>query len=102
MSGRSSQGSAARRSAFMAALEITGRRLHPRDGFPSTLSVLSIAVPGSLYRATPRCSWDYSKAPPSSPRSAPYVSHTGGLAVPLLRPPTDGTSGRVGPVISRR
>ncbi|KAH3776962.1 hypothetical protein DPMN_178396 [Dreissena polymorpha] len=49
-----------RRSAFMATLEVTGRRLHPRDGFPSTLSVLSTAVPGSV----------------------PYVPHTGGLAVP--------------------
>ncbi|KAH3845484.1 hypothetical protein DPMN_087765 [Dreissena polymorpha] len=39
----------------MATLEVTGRRLHPRDGFPSTLSVLSIAVPGSLYRVFMGC-----------------------------------------------
>ncbi|KAH3723931.1 hypothetical protein DPMN_049729 [Dreissena polymorpha] len=37
----------------MATLEVTGRRFYPRDSFPSTLSVLSTAVPGSLYRATP-------------------------------------------------
>ncbi|KAH3789525.1 hypothetical protein DPMN_167705 [Dreissena polymorpha] len=53
LSGRSSQGSAARCSAFMARLEVTGRCLHPRDSYPSTLSVLSTAIPGSLYRATP-------------------------------------------------
>ncbi|KAH3700297.1 hypothetical protein DPMN_075272 [Dreissena polymorpha] len=28
----------------MAMLELTGRRLHPRDGFPSTLSVLKFPL----------------------------------------------------------
>ncbi|KAH3850693.1 hypothetical protein DPMN_093120 [Dreissena polymorpha] len=37
----------------MAPLAVTGRRLHPRDSFPSALSVLSTAVPGSLNKATP-------------------------------------------------
>ena len=37
----------------MAPLAVTGRRLHPRDSFPSALSVLSTAVPGSLFKATP-------------------------------------------------
>ncbi|KAH3885833.1 hypothetical protein DPMN_009832 [Dreissena polymorpha] len=37
----------------MATLVVTGRRLHPRDGFPSALSVLSTAVPGPLSEATP-------------------------------------------------
>ncbi|KAH3706980.1 hypothetical protein DPMN_066371 [Dreissena polymorpha] len=36
----------------MAPLAVTGRRLHPRDSFPSALSVLSNAVPGSLNKAT--------------------------------------------------
>ncbi|KAH3782756.1 hypothetical protein DPMN_160675 [Dreissena polymorpha] len=36
----------------MAPLAVTGRR-HPRDSFPSALSVLSTAVPGSLNKATP-------------------------------------------------
>ncbi|KAH3878124.1 hypothetical protein DPMN_002008 [Dreissena polymorpha] len=89
----------------MATLEVTGRRLHPRDGFPSTFSVLSTAVPRSLYRATPSMFLGLLRGPPpgrSSRWTAPYVSHTGGLAVPLFRPPTDGTSGRAGPVTSRR
>ncbi|KAH3800590.1 hypothetical protein DPMN_154224 [Dreissena polymorpha] len=88
----------------MATLEVTGRRLHPRDGFSNTLSVLSTAVPRSLYRATPSMFLGLLRGPPgrSSPWSVPYVSHTGGLSVPLFRPPTDGTSGRAGPVISRR
>ncbi|KAH3886142.1 hypothetical protein DPMN_010143 [Dreissena polymorpha] len=67
----------------MATLVVTGRRLHPRDGFPSALSVLSTAVPGSLSKATPRCSWDC-RDPQGSPRSAPYYLHTGRLAVPML------------------
>ncbi|KAH3741466.1 hypothetical protein DPMN_048191 [Dreissena polymorpha] len=66
----------------MATLAVTGRRLHPRDGFPSALNLLSTAAPGSLYKATPRCSSDYSERK-SSPRSAPYFLHTGDLAVPL-------------------
>ncbi|KAH3846864.1 hypothetical protein DPMN_089170 [Dreissena polymorpha] len=37
----------------MAPLAVTGRRLHPRGSFPSALSVLSTAVPGSLNKATP-------------------------------------------------
>ncbi|KAH3849799.1 hypothetical protein DPMN_092203 [Dreissena polymorpha] len=41
----------ARCAAFMAALADTSRRLDPRDGFPSASSVLSIAAPGSLYKA---------------------------------------------------
>ncbi|KAH3810998.1 hypothetical protein DPMN_139398 [Dreissena polymorpha] len=87
----------------MATLAVTGRRLHPRDGFPSALSVLSTAAPGSLYKATPLdvhgTAW-----PPqlSSSRPVPCVPHTGGLAVPLSRPPTDGTSGSSGPANSRR
>ncbi|KAH3861944.1 hypothetical protein DPMN_024898 [Dreissena polymorpha] len=70
----------------MAPLVVTGRRLHPRDGFPSALSALSTAAPGSLFKATPAMFW----GPPAQtqvapgthePRSAPYVLHTGGLAV---------------------
>ncbi|KAH3890839.1 hypothetical protein DPMN_014928 [Dreissena polymorpha] len=69
----------------MAPLAVTGRRLHPRDSFPSALSVLSTAVPGSLYKATPRSS-RHASLPPKERSlfcSAPYFLHTGGLAVPL-------------------
>ncbi|KAH3890767.1 hypothetical protein DPMN_014855 [Dreissena polymorpha] len=58
--------------------------LYPRDGFPSALSVLSTVAQGSLYKATPRCSWDMHLPAKSSPRSAPYVLHTCDLAVPLF------------------
>ncbi|KAH3849452.1 hypothetical protein DPMN_091855 [Dreissena polymorpha] len=70
----------------MAPLVVTGRRLHPRDSFPSALSVLSTAVPGSLSKATPRCSWNCFKPfpPDKQPQVRPYVLHTGGLAVPLF------------------
>ncbi|KAH3806624.1 hypothetical protein DPMN_134947 [Dreissena polymorpha] len=37
----------------MAPLDVTGRRLHPQDSFPSALSVLSTTVPASLSKATP-------------------------------------------------
>ena len=53
MSERLRQGSAAHSSEFMAPLVVTGRRLHPRDGFPSALSALSTAAPGYLSKATP-------------------------------------------------
>ncbi|KAH3725078.1 hypothetical protein DPMN_050907 [Dreissena polymorpha] len=95
MSGRSSQGSAARRSAFMAALEITGRRLHPRDGFPSTLSVLSIAVPGSLYRATLDVHGTTPRPPqavPGPPRMSPtLVVSLSHCFVPLQTGPLAGS-----------
>ncbi|KAH3850645.1 hypothetical protein DPMN_093070 [Dreissena polymorpha] len=64
----------------MAPLVVTGRRLHPRDGFPSVLSALSSAAPGSLSKATPRCSWVSPRAKQTQVR--PYVLNTGGLAVP--------------------
>ncbi|KAH3800043.1 hypothetical protein DPMN_153668 [Dreissena polymorpha] len=37
----------------MATLVVTGRRLDPRDDFPSALSALSTAAPGTLYKVTP-------------------------------------------------
>ncbi|KAH3896511.1 hypothetical protein DPMN_020688 [Dreissena polymorpha] len=61
----------------MATLVVTGRRLQPRDGFPSALSALSTAAPGPLSRATPSMFLIPSPGPP------PYVLHTGKLAVPL-------------------
>ncbi|KAH3889868.1 hypothetical protein DPMN_013934 [Dreissena polymorpha] len=64
----------------MAPLAVTGCRLHPRDGFPSALSALSTAAPGSLFKATPRCSWVPS--PQKEPRVRPVCPSTGGLAVP--------------------
>ncbi|KAH3738115.1 hypothetical protein DPMN_044741 [Dreissena polymorpha] len=83
----------------MAPLAVTGRRLHPRDSFPSALSVLSTAFPGSLevpgmLQYLPR------KEACSGP---PRISST--LVVSLshyFRPPTDGTSGRSGSASSPR
>ncbi|KAH3832982.1 hypothetical protein DPMN_106278 [Dreissena polymorpha] len=68
----------------MATLTVTGRRLHPRDGFPSALSVLSTAAPGSLYKAIPAI------VAPGPPR----ISST--LVISLSyypRSSTNGTSG---------
>ncbi|KAH3854973.1 hypothetical protein DPMN_097532 [Dreissena polymorpha] len=79
----------------MATLEVTGRRLHPRDGFPSTLSVLSTAVPGSLYRATPSM---FMGLPPFKPMDPGPSRMSPTLVVSLsrrTRPSTDGTSGLV-------
>ncbi|KAH3701303.1 hypothetical protein DPMN_076286 [Dreissena polymorpha] len=73
----------------MAPLAVTGRRLHPRDSFPSALSVLSTAVPGSLNKATTSKFQECFNT--SQERSlfwsAPYFLHTGGLAVPLFPSP---------------
>ncbi|KAH3889394.1 hypothetical protein DPMN_013448 [Dreissena polymorpha] len=67
----------------MAPLAVTGRRLHPRDSFPSALSVLSTAVPGSLFKATPSKFQACFITSPGGFWSALYFLHTGGLAVPL-------------------
>ncbi|KAH3852544.1 hypothetical protein DPMN_095055 [Dreissena polymorpha] len=48
----------------MATLVVTGRRLQPRDGFPSALSALSTAAPGPLSRATPSMFLIPSPGPP--------------------------------------
>ncbi|KAH3737058.1 hypothetical protein DPMN_043634 [Dreissena polymorpha] len=64
----------------MATLVVTGRRLQPRDGFPSALSALSTAAPGPLSRAK----LDVSD---TNTRSTPYVLHTGKLPVPLSQVP---------------
>ncbi|KAH3889739.1 hypothetical protein DPMN_013801 [Dreissena polymorpha] len=54
----------------MATPDVTCRRLDPRDGFPSALSVLSTAAP--------RCSGA------AQTQVRPYVFYTGKFAVPLL------------------
>ncbi|KAH3851398.1 hypothetical protein DPMN_093879 [Dreissena polymorpha] len=83
----------------MATLDVTSRRLHPRDGFPSALSALSTAAPGSLYKATPSMFLDCSIRPKmkSLVQGPPRMSST--LVISLSRcsrPSTDGTSGRSG------
>ncbi|KAH3885228.1 hypothetical protein DPMN_009221 [Dreissena polymorpha] len=90
-------------SAFMAALDVTGRRLHPRDGFPSALSVLSTAAPGSLYKASPSMFLGPLIDGRSPAPGPPPMTST--LVIPLShcsRPSSDGTSGRSGPANSRR
>ncbi|KAH3847709.1 hypothetical protein DPMN_090040 [Dreissena polymorpha] len=64
----------------MAPLAVTGCRLHPRDGFPSALSALGTAAPGSLYSHT----LDVHGFPPitKEPRVRPVCPSTGGHAVP--------------------
>ena len=55
--------------------------LRPRDSFPSALSALSTAAPGSLFKATPSMFW--ANIPlTAEPRSVPCILPTGGLAVP--------------------
>ncbi|KAH3714773.1 hypothetical protein DPMN_057473 [Dreissena polymorpha] len=41
----------------MASTVVTSRRPDPRDGFHSTLSVLSTAAPGHFYKANPSKFW---------------------------------------------
>ncbi|KAH3891326.1 hypothetical protein DPMN_015420 [Dreissena polymorpha] len=71
--------------AVTDALDVTGRRLHPRDGFPSALSVLSTTAPGSLFKATLSMFLGAaSTGPKPNPRFALYDLHTGNPAVPLF------------------
>ncbi|KAH3849213.1 hypothetical protein DPMN_091609 [Dreissena polymorpha] len=63
----------------MAPLAVTGCRLHPRDGFPSALSALGTAAPGSLFKATPSM---FMGSLPKEPRVRPVCPSTGGPAVP--------------------
>ncbi|XP_052271610.1 neuronal acetylcholine receptor subunit alpha-7-like [Dreissena polymorpha] len=90
-------------SAFMAALDVTCRRRHPRDGFPSALCVLSTVAPGSLSKATPRFSWDHINMGRRPAPCPPRMTST--LVISLShcsRPSSDGTSCRSGPAHSRR
>ncbi|KAH3840979.1 hypothetical protein DPMN_114437 [Dreissena polymorpha] len=83
-------------SAFMAALDVTGRRLVPRGGFPSELSVLSTAAPGPFSKVTPSMFWS---SPPGPPRmSSTLVSSLSRCS----RQSSDGTSARSGQANSRR
>ncbi|KAH3876780.1 hypothetical protein DPMN_000630 [Dreissena polymorpha] len=91
----------------MAPLAVTGRRLHPRDGFPSALSALGTTAPGSLFKATP----SMFLGPPQRRSTGGGVSDPGPsrmsptLVVSLSRrprPSSDGTYGRSGPANSRR
>ncbi|KAH3776339.1 hypothetical protein DPMN_177761 [Dreissena polymorpha] len=66
----------------MAVLVVTGRRLKPRSGFPSALSVLSTAAPGPFSKATPSMFLGLQLQAESE--KAQYVLHTGDLPVPLF------------------
>ncbi|KAH3734844.1 hypothetical protein DPMN_041294 [Dreissena polymorpha] len=78
----------------MAPLAFTGCRLHPRGGFPSALSALGTAAPGSLFKATP--SMFMGSLPlRSNPESVLYVLPLVVLLSRRTRPSTDGTSGPV-------
>ncbi|KAH3891687.1 hypothetical protein DPMN_015792 [Dreissena polymorpha] len=85
----------------MAPLAVTGCRLHPRDGFPSALSALGTAAPGSLFKATPSMFLGFLPAegtPSPSRMSSHRWSCCPAVPVPLQTGPLD----RYGQANSRR
>ncbi|KAH3773395.1 hypothetical protein DPMN_174755 [Dreissena polymorpha] len=83
----------------MAPLVVTGRRLNPRDGFPSALSALSTAAPGFLSKATPSMFMGLPHAkqtqvrPVCPPHWSPW-SRCSAVPVPLQTGPLTGTGQR--------